>query len=82
MARMQSMLERNSNANHSKLVEHVRTKPFVEFVNMIWEEDELEQINSLWYSLMVHQQSRQGPPVKQGHFKIQAGFQTVVVMMS
>ena len=79
---MQNMLAPNSNAKHSNLVEHAHMKLFGGFVNMIWEVDELEQINSLWYSLMVHQQSRQGPPVKQGHFKIQAGFQTVVVMMS
>ena len=79
---MQNMLAPNSNVNHSNLVEHAHMKLFDGFVNMTWEEDGLEQINSLWYSLMVHQQSRQGPPVKQGHFKIQAGFQTVVVMMS
>ena len=82
MAHMPSMLEPNSNANHSKLVEHVRTKLFDEFVNMIWREVDQEQTNSLWSSQMVHQQSHQEQPVKQGHFKIQAGFQTDVVMTS
>ena len=79
---MQNMLATNSNLNNSNLVQHAHMKLFDLFVKMILWKVEMELINSLWYSLMVHQQSRQGPPVKQGHFKIQAGFQTVVVMMS
>ena len=79
---MQSMLEPNSNANRSKQAEHVRTKHCDEFVNMIWGVVEPEQTNSLWFLQMVHRKTHRELPVKQGRFKIQASFQTDVVMTS
>ena len=79
---MQNMLAPNSNVNHSNLVEHAHMKLFDGFVNMTWEEDGLEQINSLWYSLMVLQMSQRKQQVKQGLFKIQACFANDFIMKS
>lgn len=71
MVLMQNMLVNNSNASHSKQVVHVLMKLYDEFDNMIWEVDEQEQTNSLWFSPMVHRKIHREQPVKQGHSKIQ-----------
>ena len=75
MVRMQNTLEINSKANHSKAGERALMKLFDVFVNMTWMVVELEQKNSLWFSLMVLQTSHQALQAKQEHSKIQDGFQ-------